>query len=565
MATNEKLVVEVDGDVSGALSGFAKVNAAAAGMGTSVGKADAAIKKTTPNYQNFGRVIQDLPFGFMGIQNNLTQLIPSVGAAGLAFSVFTAAITFAQVGTTYWSKKTKEAKKDTDDFSDSLKSAEASALSTGVRLQNFVEIARNGNLPLKQRNEALKEANKLMGEHGDKLTLTNINTEKARKQVELFTQALVQQALAAKFADRVADLIVKQKDATKEYAKAQQEYLKASKAVTDENASSAQAELGGGQILPLLKAKSDAYNDLVDKTSAYKLITQDLKTVMGELYSSEAQATAIMGELGTKTKDTGGKVDHFRIRMELLNAQLKEQLAMTRALSSEGPRLGANLVNAAPARTPTTAPAAPDVFSAMGGTDAFQTIMQNQAALNGQNQALAMYNDLVGQASAATQVYTGVFSDLSTALLQGQSLGTALGSVFKKLASDILKAVVQAAIFSTILNAISSGAAGALGAAGGKGKGGFLSLFKGFLGFKMPGSANGSIVTKPQVVTVGEGGESEAILPLSRLSSMLDNAASMGGANGAGAGAGSGYVFELRGNALVALINRTNNSLSFTR
>lgn len=77
--------------------------------------ANRAVSQSNQTYQNFGRVIQDLPYGFQGIQNNLTQLIPSIGAFGLAFSVAVAALTFAQTGLTYWVKKTKDSKEATDD------------------------------------------------------------------------------------------------------------------------------------------------------------------------------------------------------------------------------------------------------------------------------------------------------------------------------------------------------------------------------------------------------------------------------------------------------------------
>lgn len=74
-----------------------------------------ATSRSQQSYLNFGRVIQDLPYGFQGIQNNLTQLVPAIGAFGLAFSVAVAALTFAQTGLTYWIKKTKDSKEATDD------------------------------------------------------------------------------------------------------------------------------------------------------------------------------------------------------------------------------------------------------------------------------------------------------------------------------------------------------------------------------------------------------------------------------------------------------------------
>ena len=71
-----------------------RMTVAANGSARAMGAVGNAMKSSQMNSQNFARVIQDLPFGFMGSQNNLTQLIPGIGAAGLAFSALTAAITF---------------------------------------------------------------------------------------------------------------------------------------------------------------------------------------------------------------------------------------------------------------------------------------------------------------------------------------------------------------------------------------------------------------------------------------------------------------------------------------
>lgn len=62
-----------------------------------------AVAKTSKDFTGLARVIQDLPFGFIGIQNNLTQLLPAAGALGLGLSALTAGFTFAAVGLQNWS------------------------------------------------------------------------------------------------------------------------------------------------------------------------------------------------------------------------------------------------------------------------------------------------------------------------------------------------------------------------------------------------------------------------------------------------------------------------------
>jgi len=82
---------------------------------------NAVVNRSRADFTNWGRVIQDLPFGFIGIQNNLTQLIPSIGAFGLGFSVLVSAITFAQVGLSNWTRGLEGNKKAVDAASGATK------------------------------------------------------------------------------------------------------------------------------------------------------------------------------------------------------------------------------------------------------------------------------------------------------------------------------------------------------------------------------------------------------------------------------------------------------------
>ncbi len=117
------------------------------------------------------------------ISNNLTQLIPGVGALGLAFSAIVTAVSFAQIGFRNWTRGIGENKEEIDKWKASLDDANKTGIATGVQLQSFVDIARDSKKPLEERNYALKQANDILGEHGEKLTLVNINTKAATDQV----------------------------------------------------------------------------------------------------------------------------------------------------------------------------------------------------------------------------------------------------------------------------------------------------------------------------------------------------------------------------------------------
>jgi hypothetical protein len=156
------------------------------------------------------------------------QILPGIGIAGIFGLIFQGAALAAQQIGLFGSKANEvipileKLKKESQDFQDSLSKVQESAVSTGIKLQSFVDVAKDGELPLAQRNEALKQANKILGEHGEKLTLVNIYTKAVTDEVNNFTTALIAQAVAAKYADQIADQIIKNKNLLKEYTAAQQ-------------------------------------------------------------------------------------------------------------------------------------------------------------------------------------------------------------------------------------------------------------------------------------------------------------------------------------------------------
>jgi hypothetical protein len=144
------------------------------------------------------------------------------------------------------------------------------------------------------------------------------------------------------------------------------------------------------------------------------------------------------------------------------------------------------------------------------------------------------------------------FMNLWSSMEQGMSIGEALGNLFMDLAKQIAAAAIKAAIFQAIMNSVSGGAA-----AGNAITGGFNTLFKGFLGL-----ASGGIVTKPTLAMVGEGNESEAVLPLSKLSGFLTTSFNAGAMSSTGSNGGQ---FVLKGSDLVLALQRSNNNLNLRR
>jgi len=147
---------------------------------------------------------------------------------------------------------------------------------------------------------------------------------------------------------------------------------------------------------------------------------------------------------------------------------------------------------------------------------------------------------------------TNAFMNLFNSMEQGMGLGEALGNMFIDLAKQIAAAAIKAAAFQAILSLIPGGAGAKVAS------GGFGGIFKSILGL-----ASGGVVNGPTLAMIGEGSESEAVMPLSKLGSMMQNTFNAG-AMASNGGGGNGE-FVLRGQDLVLAMNRSETSLKYRR
>lgn len=339
-----ELQIQIGANVNSAIKGLNQVQAEllatgkdAAIMGSSVSQATNQLNKlpqsanqATNAVGNLSRVVQDAPFGFIAISNNLqplfdnfTQLKQSTGSVGgalkgllgaiagpagigLAFAAATSLITVFSKEIFGSGQAAKKAKDEVAEFNKSLDNAQASALSSGLQLQKFVEIAKNGNLPLQQRNEALSKANDILGEYGEKLTLTNVATARATELVNQYTQGLIAQALANQLADRAATLLINQANAQKSVTEAQLAYNKAQAAfINRPQLSLREQELGRGQTFII--ERDNALKSLNQRQEEYANITKEITSVTTLFNEQALKSTKFLGNVGQKVK--GGKVE----------------------------------------------------------------------------------------------------------------------------------------------------------------------------------------------------------------------------------------------------------------
>ena len=171
------------------------------------------LKKNNQQWTNLSLVIQDLPYGFRGIQNNLPALLGGFAAVTgpiyLAFSAIIAVLTVMDDKMRQSASAAKKLKEEQANLNDEILQSTQSAREQGILLKSYIGIANDATLSDKTRNEALKKANELYGDHNQKLTLANINTKAVKESVDGYIQSLIQMAVAQKYSDQVANNIIK--------------------------------------------------------------------------------------------------------------------------------------------------------------------------------------------------------------------------------------------------------------------------------------------------------------------------------------------------------------------
>lgn len=190
---------------------------------------------------DFNRIVQDAPFGILGIGNNITQLVSSfgnlqrsAGGTGLAFralfssatgfggisliiSAITTAVTFASVGFGAWTKglgntkkATDDAKKATEDFVESLKSvgdvvgqANGGVQGQITQVQALASVVTSTNKSYEDRSAALRELQQINKNYFGDLKLEESQMGTLTARVNEYTKALVQQAVIKGFESEI--------------------------------------------------------------------------------------------------------------------------------------------------------------------------------------------------------------------------------------------------------------------------------------------------------------------------------------------------------------------------
>jgi hypothetical protein len=187
-----------------------------ASMPTSAGLdgTTSSLRKNNQQWSNLALVIQDLPFGFRGIQNNLPALLGSVagvgGAAYFAFSALIAAVTAYDMGLFGATKKTEDFRKALKETNDEIRKTVNYTNSEVSNLRGLVDVMLDVNNSESIRNKALKEAKEAITQV-DKAQGKKIKTiGDAIVAINLYTEAIQQQQMQEAIGKKIAEITIGQ-------------------------------------------------------------------------------------------------------------------------------------------------------------------------------------------------------------------------------------------------------------------------------------------------------------------------------------------------------------------
>lgn len=513
---------------------------------------------------NFSRVIQDAPFGILGVANNIDPLLSSfqnlkketgstkdafkamvaglTGPAGIAIAVSAVTSAFIAFGPAIG-----DAISNISAFDNAQREAAENGAKDFIKAQQefskYSDTINDASSSYERQKDALNSVNSLIGEYGLKIkTLSDfqrIGAEVGAIYAEIKREEAKAAILSAKAAEAYAKLVALSiKSQQGDVVGLLKEYSLLDAIISGLEIASA---TGAGQ------GSAIAYGKAVAKTSQeQKLFNAEVDVSNNKIKELTKSLGAIKGvteDFGTRT---GANTKKNKENIDSIQKSIIEFLALNKIIDKTNFKPVDTSLIAIP--KPPALPIQSEQEKQLNPALTARTqnmIALTQATFDAKN-AQEAYNMQFKEAAAYANLLFPAVDGVFNALQNGTSVTDALGDSFKKLAIDLAAAAAKAAILAGIMALINpAGAAG----------GGFGKIFGSLLGF-----ANGGIINKPTIGVVGERNQSEAVMPLSRLSGMLNMAANIGASS-----MGSSGEFVIRGNDLVLATSRANNSLNLRR
>jgi hypothetical protein len=406
---------------------------------------------------NLSRVAQDAPYGFIGIANNLNPLVESfqrlqketgstsaafkamagglMGPAGIGLAIGAVSSLLVAFGPKIanFVKGIDAAKEAEDKFAESLDKARASASESGLKLLAYIGIAENAAIADDKRANALKFVISELAKVNSAYAATITTTDQARAAVDLYTQALIAQAITSRYIDEIADKTIKLENANKKALAAAEEYnktLERSKNMSNgyTDASIVQAGIINRTRQEYIGAAQEAVNlsNSIDglKTSVQNVITTVATNPFYNITNGAKELAKETGKAAANIQKIGGVT----------------------ANAPTGFQQGVQTL------TPTAIAPLGEAGVGFQGQPS-QAIIDAKATSEAIGQ-LDLLNATMSLTAELTDAVSFGFNNVFQALLNGESIGAALEQTFKQILVQLVELIAKTLIFKTILNAL---------------------------------------------------------------------------------------------------------------
>lgn len=603
------LEIGIEANVQGAVKGVDAVTASLNKVQPAAAKAGAGLQvvgrgaaNATPALINFGRVIQDAPFGLIGVANNIDPLISSftalkasTGSTGAAFKallgslagpagigIAVSAVTSALIafGPALFGAS-KEAKK----LDEAIGGAAKNAADELVKLQSYASFATDVTKSYDERKKAVDALQKEYPQYLKNISDEAILTGQATEAINASIDAILRKATLSLLKDEIATVVAesakqileieKGKIATEQAFRAEQQRKEGLKTQTDEFNKNAAAQLASGRASGDIAKGLDKIGLSADRAFAnrpeekLKQIRADLQQMIQPLIDASvnfedlgnaAAGAATKGLAPAKTAldkflesfrtglatglqqgvatDTKFIIDaEIQFSKEKSAENLKKTIDALRTVFSVANNGVVIPVSLGKIGMDTDIQAIVD--SVKNGMDAAAAELQKRS-----QEFTALVRNMAE--SVASAIGEGIGNALSGQSNPFAALINVLGAGLKSLGQMYIKIGVEMLIAQKALKAIANNP--------------YLTIAAGIalqaLGTILQNQARsqtklaeGGVVSGPTSALIGEAGQSEVVMPLSRLSGMLRNNGGMGK-----------VVFEIEGQKLVGVLSRATSS-----
>jgi hypothetical protein len=455
----ETLKITITADNKDAVNNIQQTITATNNLGNAFKQLPNTSNQATNALTNLSRVAQDAPYGFIGIANNLNPLLESfqrlqkesgstssalkamaqglMGPAGVGLALGAVSSIIVAFGPKIASfiNGTTEASKAEDKFAESLDKAKASASETGIKLQAYLGIADNVTIAEDKRANALKFVVSELAKVNSAYAQTITTTDQARAAVDLYTQALIAQAITSRYVDEIANKQIELTNTTEKALKAAQEYnntLEVSKNMTNGYVDASIVQNG------IIQKSKDRY---VEAANA----AVELQSQIGGL-NDKLQQTVTAAATNPFNTITNGAKQLKDVTGKIVADLSKISYAGLPQMNGANVPQGVNPIQ--PTQAPQTLPE--------GGIQPAQSIVDAQAVMD-QTRQFELLNQTMQLTGELTNIAGGAFNSLFESFINGQDFGDALAEVFKNILIQLVELVAQTLIFKAILGALGLG------------------------------------------------------------------------------------------------------------